>query len=237
MTTYQYTTLANSNQNGPLVDSLTVGQAAQLAYLYVANYPAFVAQAAGLVNQDVQALEMNEPEGQRNVLAISGWGGLATQAASAVNQAWQQGQIAVNGQQLQAWPEAPFAGQIAWADSTGQTLVLRWVKWEWQLYLLVAILLAVVGYEVYQILTSGSWQLQTAIPVTTHQTPTSGTGPFGGVPFIGGSPFRVFWMPWYDAVAVAGVAVTGPFVYRQIAQVDESRARIHRAEHQLTEEA
>lgn len=216
-----YTTVATSAGNGSLVQSLTVTQGLTLAADYVTSYSAFVAMAQQLINQDVQAIERNEPEGQRNYLVIDGWGGQATNAANAVNNQWQQGKIiGTDGQPVQAWPEYP--GAIAWSANGGDTLELRWLKEEWQLYLLVFVLIAVVGYLVYRVLTASSWQLQTA---NLQNGPSSPTPLFGGVPFIGGSPFRFFWLPWYWDAGLVAVAVAGPYVYRQLVSVDESRAK------------
>lgn len=217
-----YTTVATSAQYGSLVQSLSVTQGLTLAADYLTNYPAFVAMAQQLINQDVQAIERNEPEGQRNYLVINGWGGQATHAANAVNSQWQQGKVVgTDGQPVEAWPEYP--GAIAWASNGGDTLELRWLKEEWQLYLLVFVLIAVVGYLVYRVLTASSWQLQTASPGPQGSANTPPL--FGGVPFMGGSPFRFFWLPWYWDLGIVAVAIGGPYLYRQLVSVDESRAK------------
>lgn len=228
-TTYQYQTVASS-ANGPLIESLSLPQGLQLAYDYTVNYTAFLTMAGQLINQQVQSVEAHEPEGTLNFLAITGWDGQAANAANAINAQWQQGKlIGTDGKPLQAWPDAPYNSQIAWAADNNNTLELRWVKWEWQLYLVVFVLIAVVGYLVYRILTQGSWNLQTAHPVTSNAT----SGPlFGGVPFVGGSPFRVFWLPWYWDIGIAGAVVAGPYIYRQFVSVEESRAQGAEAHHE-----
>ena len=224
-----YTTVANQAQNGSLVQALTAGEAAILAFDYTANYPAFLAKASALINQRVQAIEANEAEGQRNYLVITGWGGHATAAAQAINSQWQAGKLkGTDGTSVAPWPEYPH--QIAWATNQGNTIELRWLKEEWQLYLLVFALIAVVGYLVYRVLTQNSWQLQTANAVSNPAQATSSPGVFNGTPFIGGKPFRVFWLPWYLAVPAAGLVIAGPYIYRQTVSVEESRARGAEAE-------
>ena len=211
-------TVATEGVNGPLVQSLTSGQAAMLAYDWTFNYSAVIATAAKLINQDVQAIEAGEPEGQRNYLTITGWAGQAGHAAQTINQQWLAGKVrGPNNSPLGAWPEYPAT--IAWSANNGDTLELRWLKEEWQLYLLVFTLIAVVGYLVYHILQQGGWTLQTVTPASGSGTPTSG----GKVPFIGGTPFRLFWLPWYWDVGIAGAVIAGPYVYRQVVSVEKSR--------------
>ena len=227
-----YSTVANQAHNGALIQSLTEGDAVSLAYDYAVNYPAFLTKAEALINQKVQTIEKNEAEGQRNELTIDGWGGKASQAANAINAQWRAGKVTgTDGTKLEAWPEYPTA--IAWSTNGGNTLILRWEKWEWQLYLLVALLVVVVGYLVYRILTQNSWQLQTASAISNPGQATSTKGVFNGTPFVGGSPFRIFWLPWYLAVPAAAAVVAVPFVVKQVTAVEESRAKIADAEREV----
>ncbi len=220
-----YTTVATQTQNGALVQSLTAGQAAQLAYDYTFNYPAFLSAAKALINQKVQAIEANEPEGQRNYLVIDGWNGEATAAANAINQQWAAGKVVgPDGKPVEAWPEYPTA--IAWSANNGNTLELRWEKWEWQLYLLIFILIAVVGYLVYRVLTQSAWQLQTANPQTT-----SGSNPV--IQTAGGLKF--FGVKWYWWAAGAGALAVTPWAYKKIVQVKEDRAEDLRANRAIRE--
>lgn len=227
-----YATVASQAANGPLVQTLTESQVATLATDYQFHYAQFLATARSLINQDVQAVERNEPEGQRNLLTINGWNGQAAQAAQAITQQWQQGNvIGSNGQPLQAWPE--YTGQIAWATNNGNTLELRWVKEEWQLYLVIFVLIAVVGYLVYRILTQSSWSLQTASQPSSGSVPgIIGSPTNGSVPFIGGKPFRVFWLPWYWDVGIAAAVIAGPYIYRQVVSVEETRVKSVEAQHE-----
>ena len=229
-----YTTVATHAQNGSLVQSLTAGEAASLAFDYAANYPVFLAKASALINQQVQAIEANEAEGQRNELTLTGWGGKATAAANTVNSQWAAGKVTgSDGKKLAAWPEYPTA--IAWSANNGNALILRWRKEEWQLYLLVFLLIAVVGYFVYHIVTQNSWQLQTANAVSNPGQVTSSPGVFNGTPFIGGKPFRIFWLPWYLAAPAAGAVVAVPYVYKQAASVADSRAKVAESEREYDE--
>ena len=225
-----YTTVATHAQNGSLVQALTAGEAASLAFDYAANYPVFLAKASALINQQVQAIEANEAEGQRNELTLTGWGGKATAAANTVNSQWAAGKVTgSDGKKLAAWPEYPTA--IAWSANNGNTLILRWRKEEWQLYLLVFLLIAVVGYFVYHIVTQNSWQLQTANAVSNPGQSTSSPGVFNGTPFIGGShPFRIAYLPWYWFLGLTGAVVVGPYAYRQFASVEDSRAKVAESE-------
>ena len=226
-----YTTVATHAQNGSLVQSLTAGEAASLAYDYAFNYPAFLAKASALINQQVQAIEANEAEGQRNYLVITGWGGHATAAAQAINGQWQAGKLkGTDGKSVAPWPEYPH--QIAWASNQGNTIELRWLKEEWQLYLLVFALIAVVGYLVYRVLTQNSWQLQTANAIANPTQPQgSNPGIFNGTQFIGGShPFRIAYLPWYWFLGLTGAVIAGPYAYRQFASVEESRAKVAESE-------
>ena len=121
---------------------------------------------------------------------------------------------------MAAWPEYP--NQVAWPTNGGNTLEMRWLKWEWQLYLLVFALIAIVGYFVYRILTGQSWTLQTA---STSQSGSSGSSSTTTPPIFGGTPFRVFWLPWYDAAVITAAVVATPYIYRQFVSVEESRTK------------
>lgn len=231
VTTFAYDTVASSTNSGPLVASLGAGQVATLSYDYLFNYPQFLQTAQSDINQQVQAVEAGEAEGTRNYLVIDGWpDGSATTAASQINAAWQQGKLTgSDGKRLQAWPDAGYSQQIAWSTNNGGTLELRWVKWEWQLYLVIFVLVALLGYAVYRILTQSSWSLATATPTSAAASGTSTKALFNGTPFLGGTPFRIFWIPWYWDVGIAAAVIAGPYVYRQLASVEESHAEIVRA--------
>ena len=227
MAGFQFSTIASS-ANGPLVQSLSPSQAAQLVfYASTFNTSAFDQLASSLANQDMQHVENAEPEGTRNQLTIDGWNGQATAAANAINNAWHAGKVTgPGGHPTTPWPDAGYNQQLAWADAGGNTLVLRWMKEQPMAYILVGVLVVVVGYLVYQVLTSASWNLATAkLPTSSGGIPgTSGTS--GGVPFIGaqpGGPLRVLWLPWYDTAAIAAGAVAMPFLYHKFVEVEGDR--------------
>lgn len=219
MATLTYRTVATSGQDGPLIQSLTLGQAATLAWQFTTNYPAFLQTAAGLVNQRIQQIETGEPEGQRNVLVIEGWGGQAGTAANAVNSRFQAGTLVnTDGSRNVAWPEYPH--QIAWATSNGDTLTLRWIKGQPWAFILIGVLIVGLGYAVYRILTGSRYTLQTA-------SPASGSGRAGsGFVWFGGSPFRIVGLPWYDALLATAGIVGGPYLYDQFARIYRDRASI-----------
>lgn len=219
-----YSTVASRPTNGALVQSLTSVQAATLAYDYTFRYSLFLTQAAALINQKVQAIERNEPEGQRNMLTIEGWNGEATAAANAINGQWRAGKVnGTNGQAVKAWEEYP--SQLAWSQNGGNTLVLRWLKEEWQLYLLVFVLIAVVGYLVYHVLTQNAWSLQTAKQAST---PNPVVQTHGGISFFG--------VRWYWWAAGAGALAVTPWAYKKVVQIKEDRAEDLQADRSLREE-
>lgn len=227
MAGFSFTTIASS-ANGPLVQSLSPTQAAQLVfYASTFNTSAFDQLASSLANQDMQRQENGEPEGTRNQLTINGWNGQASNAANAINNAWHAGKVTgPGGNPTTPWPDAGYNQQLAWADSGGNTLVLRWTKMQPMAYILVGVLVVVVGYLVYQVLTSASWNLATAkLPSSSGGIPgTSGTS--GSVPFIGsqpGGPFRIGFLPWYDAAAVLLAGAATPWLYHRYVEVEGDR--------------
>lgn len=225
-----YATVASQAQNGSLVQSLTESQGVQLGYDYMFNYNAFLSQAQALINQKVQAIEANEAEGQRNFLTIDGWAGQAGSAANAINQQWAQGKlIGTDGKPLQAWPDSGYNTQIAWATNGGDTLELRWLKEEWQLYLVIFVLIAIVGYLVYRVLTTGSWNLQTANPQAT----TAAANP---VIQTNSGTIKIFSVPWYWWVAGAGALAVSPWAYRKVVELKEDRAADLQATRHLHQE-
>lgn len=236
-TTYIYHTLADSAQTGPLVGGLNVGTAAQLAFDYATNYPAFLTTAEALVNQTILAAESNEPEETRNLCVIGGWGSAVPSLVSSINQQWQAGKVVgADGNPVPAWPDPGYSGQIAWNGGNGQ-IVLRWVKGQPQLYILLAILIVLAGAALYYVLTQAPWKLQSATPQTLSNP--NGTPILGNTPLFGGTPFRVFYLPWYDAAAAAAALAVSPWAYRQIVNLKNDRVdsvRANRALHDALEE-
>lgn len=222
MAGFTFRTLASS-ANGPLVQSISVGTAAQLTFdMATGNTAAFAATAAGLVNQDLQTAEANVPEQTRMQLIITGWAGQAGNAANAVNAAWRAGKVnGPGGHPTPAWPDPGYSSQIAWASNSNNDLVLRWVKAQPMAYILVGVLIVAVGVLVYHILTSASWSMSSAsLPSPSGGSPTTGSSP---VPVIGGTPFRILWLPWYDAAALAAGLAAAPFLYHKFVEVEGDR--------------
>lgn len=212
MTALDYTTVATSQTNGPLVGSLTSGQASSLAYDYAFDYPRFYALAGSLINHKVQAIERGEPEGQRNQLTITGWGSTAPAAASAINTQWAKGKLRdLHGVAIAAWEEYPH--EVAWAPD-GDTLVLRWLKEQPQLYLLVFALIAVIGFLVYRILTTGSYTLQTATRASSSHNPIQ-VQPGG---------LTIFGVRWYWYVVGAGTLAVTPWAFKKIVEIKQDEA-------------
>jgi len=222
MVGFTFTTIASSTADGPLVQSLSASQAADLVfYASTFNATAFDQLASRIANGRMQTVEASEPEGTQNQLTINGWNGQATAAANAVNSAWRSGRVTgPGGHPTTPWPQAGYNQQLAWSNGS-DTLVLRWTKEQPMAYILVGILVVVVGYLVYQVLTSGSWSLSTA------STPSS-SGGSSPVPIVGsqpGGPFRVLWLPWYDTAAIVATAVLVPLAYHQVVEVEGYRVQ------------
>lgn len=202
----RYQTVASSQMSGALIGSLTAGEAAQLSANFAVNRAAFDAQARALVNGQVQATEQNEPEGQRNVLTLQGWGGKAPAAASALNREWAQGKLTIT-----PWPEYPQT--IAWAQGN-DTLVVRWRKEGPVLWLIIGALIVVVGYILYRTLRHGSYTLQTANTASSGGNPVSLNG---GLKLLG--------VQWYWWLGGAGALAVTPWAYRKIVAIKQDEVR------------
>lgn len=211
-----YHAVATWQTSGPLIQSLTASQAASLAYHWAVNRAAFNAQASALVNGRIQAIEQNEPEGQRNELTIHGWGSGATAAAHALNQKWQSGQLTGrDGKSITAWPEHPH--QIAWAPDAG-TLRVRWRKEGPVLWLIIGALIVLVGYVIYRVLRHGSYTLQTAnSPSNSSQSHSPVSVGSGGV--------KLFGVQWYWWLGGAGALAVTPWAYRKVVRIKQDEAQ------------
>jgi len=175
-------------------------------------------------NTAIGQVEARQPEGTRIELLVPQLGDFAQSAANGLQARFLTGQFRdpATGAPIIPWPESPSV--VADVPAPG-TLRVRWVKGEWQIYLVVTLAILVVGYLLLEALHGSPWTMQTA---TVAGAGTSGTG----VPLFGGQPFRILYVPWYDAAAIAvGLAAT-PLILRQVAKTEQAEAdtlRAHRA--------
>jgi hypothetical protein len=202
-------TVASAGRDGPLLGSLDPATAAELAWDYLTSQAAFLALAESLVNGAVVAAEGSQPEGSPMQLTLPGLPDAGAIAAD-LNQAWAQGKIVDSaGEALPAWPGA---AQIAYLDSGG-ALVLRWVKGQPWVWIVVAILVAVAGVAVWDAL---------------HNSPYI----LAAVKTLEGAVGATNWLlanwPWLlgAAVIVAGV----PIAIRYIARSREAENELRFAE-------
>ncbi len=179
--------------------------------------PGTLAAAVGLhygdvqsiVNQAVQNAEAGAPEGARIQLEIDSVPGAAA-LISRINAAFRAGRITnpADGKPIQPWPEYPNEIAFAWQGSNG--IMLRWVKLQWQIILIVVLLLVAVA--VVYALTRSSWRLMSV-------SASGGQGAATGPPFVGIQDGTAYfaWLPveWDAAIAVGLVAT--PFILRSVA--------------------
>ena len=223
-TTYTAQTIATQAKNGPLVAQLSAQQVAVLAANYVADYANFLRLIDSYVNQEIHTIENNLPEETPVRLIMPGLNGYAKQWAQAIDQQWQQGKIQWQGEKLKAWPGA---SQIAYSDSTGNTMTLEWLKgqpWGW---IVVGILVAVmVVYEINTI--RGSQYSMTAYTPATS-TGTTGTTTTTLNSAAGGT---LSWLAknWEVSALVVLGLVGAPFVVRHMAQTREAENEYRYAE-------
>jgi len=199
-----YTVIADSGVNGPIVGGLNAYTVAQLiGYFTIFDWTDFSNLLQSLVNQDMIQAEVGQPEGQRIELDITGLDGQAVFVADHIQGFYAQGKIVgPDGSPITAWPEYP--GQIAWGDASTDTLTLRWVKEDPFVWILVGVLLVALGVAVYYVLTSSSWTLSSANTSSAS----------GGTP----SPLSaVSWFVknlWWEIPLVGGLAVL-PWILRR----------------------
>ena len=199
-----YSTVATASSLGPLIT--------------VTGITSYV------VNQALVQAEAGVPEGMRLELRLPHLGQFAQPAANALQSQFLTGQIRDpdTGTPIMPWPEQPATlADVVETD----TLRIRWVKGEWQIIVVLGIIVgALLTYLLLQTLSQSPWTLQQAqVPGARGGT---AAGPFGGTPVFGGTPFRVFWIPWYDAAALALGLVAVPFIVHAVAQTERAEAEL-----------
>jgi len=165
-----------------------------------------------VLNHAMLAAEANLPEGARVQLLLPRLDPATAQAmVDYVQTAFLQGRLRdpATGRAIVPWPDTP--GVIADVPvGTPDTVRLRWIKGQWQIAVIIALVvtglitIVVLLNELHQ----SPWTLQAATP-----TPT-------GIPAFGGSPFRIFWVPWYDALPIAAGLAVAPVILHQIARTE-----------------
>jgi hypothetical protein len=140
--------------------------------------------------------------------------------ASQIQSYYAQGKImAADGSSIQAWPEYP--GQIAWGDSSTDTLTLRWVKADPFVWIIVGILLVALGYLVYRVLTQSSWTMSSA-------STTSGTGTGTGTTASAANITGWILKNWWWELPALGVLAIAPWVIRQTRRTYEEEHEFSR---------
>lgn len=216
--------LTSNSQLGALVKPISASTLVSL----VQQGPAAL---LSYVNQEITALESQQPEHTRMRLDVSGlvnqgpfgwqydW---APQIVQAINQQFGKGQIKdiSTGEKVLAWPEYP--AQIAWTEGTGK-LRLRWQKGQPFLqYIIVALILFGLGFLLYQALRAAHWNLDKAISSLTNP---SAPGP--------GSSITIGGVPLADILLGGGLLIAVPFALRHIASGERSAAAIEAATKKL----
>jgi hypothetical protein len=182
--------------------------------------------ASYVTNQAVGQAEAAQPEGTRIQLLVPNLGDFAQPAANALQAKFLTGQFRdpATGTPIIPWPESPDT--VADVPTAG-TLRVRWVKGEWQIELVIVLAVLVVGYLLIQALHNSPWTMQAAT--------AAGAGSAGGTgtPVFGGTPFRILYLPWYDAAAIGVAAIVTPFLLRQLAKTEEAEAEAVRSRRAL----
>ena len=199
----------------------TIGSAASLGPLVTPT-----GLTTYVTNQAVAQAEASQSEGTRIELLVPNLGDFAQPAANNLQAKFLTGQFRdpATGTAIIPWPEYPDTIADTPLGQPG-TLRVRWVKGEWQIYLVVSLAILVVGYLLIQALHGSPWSMRAANVAGT----TSGSG----TPLFGGQPFRILYLPWYDAAAIAVVAAATPLVLRQVARTETAEAATLRAHREL----
>lgn len=185
--------------------------------------------SAPSINALIQQAELGQPEGAQLELTVDSLGQWAPAAAALLNQRFGAGAIQdpATGEAIQGWPGA---SQLAYAGNG--TLTLQWIKGQPWAFILIGVLIAgIVAFLFYQSLQKAPWQLKNLSPATNPGgTPSSGSSPFT---WWGGSPFRLFGLPWYDAALVGGGLAVVPWAIRHVASGTQAVAAERKALRQL----
>lgn len=211
-------TIADYAANGPLI-SVSVGD---LPGLVGAPY----GEVSQIINGSVKSAEASQPEGTAIQLEIDSVND-ASAVIQQINRQFRAGKITnpSDGKPIVPWPEYP--NQIAFPWNGGNGVMVRWIKTEWQIILVLVILLSIAAAIVYS-LTRTPYRMQAV-------TSSSGSGSSSGPPFAGihDGTLYLFWMPWYVDLPIAGVLVAAPFVLTQIGKGEEASAGVIRGTHDI----
>jgi len=218
--------IANNTSDGALVSGIDGLTAATLA---VTNPPALVQY----VNSKLVQAELALPEGTPVELHIHGWqtviGESAQTVADQLNQALALGQLRnADGTPVTPWREYP--NQIAWGYDAQDLLILRAIKTDIPLpiiILIAGILVGVVIAELWAHWSNPSTPWQAGANGSSAGT-SSGT-PGSGIP----SPETVLsWVArnWPWLILGAGALAAAPWVWRQVARLREAENEYRRAE-------
>lgn len=200
-TRLRYRVLASSQRDGPLLTGP----------ILTASVPAILQH----VNQAVLAAEARVPDGTRLELAIH-VGALAPTAAGYLNAQFRAGRLYEPGaphRRWIPWPEHPH--QVATVPQP-EWLRIRWVKGEWQILVALAVVAVVVGLLLLWV-PQPPYVLRSATPVAS------------ATPAFGGTPFRLFWLPWYDTLAVAAGLALIPLGLRLVARTETAASEVVQA--------
>ena len=202
-----YTTIATNGMNGPIVGGLNAATVLELlGYFTIFNWTDFSNLLESLVNQDISQAETDEPEGQRIELDITGLDGQAAWVAGQIQNYYADGDIkASDGSVITPWPEYP--GQIAWGDSSTDTLTLRWVKEDPFVWILVGVLIVALGVGIYYVLTNSSYSMSAANPSSSQNSSSS-------TPTVSSSIEWLLKNAWW-LLPGAGVLAALPWLIRQ----------------------
>lgn len=216
--------LASNTLDGALVGGIDGATAAA----YAVSNPS---ELIRYVNPRLVAAEQALPEGTPVELHIHGWqtviGESAQFVAGQLNQALALGQLRnPDGTPVTPWREYP--SQVAWGYDTEDLLILRMLKYDIPLpviVLIAGILAGIVIAELWNHWTSPStsWTAL-ASPSSAGESGTSGTVPNAG---------QVYgWLArnWPWLLLGAGALAAAPWAVRQVARLRESENELRAAE-------
>lgn len=180
-----------------------------------------------VVNQALVNVEKGQPEGMRLELLMPNLGQFAPRAANALQAKFLVGQVKdpATGTPIIPWPEYPNVLADTPIGQSG-TLRVRWVKGQWEIPLIIGIAVTIIGYLLIRSLAASPYSLKSAAVA-------GASGTTGGTPIFGGTPFRILYLPWYDALAGGVLLAAAPFVIHKLAQTETSSADLIRGERTL----
>lgn len=211
------TPLANRSADGPLVANVGWLELGRLALLDQASL-------GRRVNETLQRVLAEQPEGSRIELEIRGWSAFgfsgAEWVAGRIQSAWEAGSIIDpdTGRPVQPWPEYPH--QVAWGDRQSDTLTLRSVKAALPIFVwwILAGALAVVGIiALWEFLTRADWTAQRADLASASANDTVQVGK----DILGGLARNWRWI-----VLGIGALAVAPFVLSQVGELQAAKRRL-----------